>query len=64
MLTRFKRLKAAAGLLLAGALLLQLGPCTSADLQAQMANGLRTALNGFFDVGTTALANDVFDVDD
>jgi hypothetical protein len=49
---------------LCAATMLNLGPCTTDDLKTQLAGGLRTAINGLFNVGVTAFANDVFDVDD
>ena len=58
--TRFRQIIAG----LCAATLLNLGPCTSEDLKQQLAGGLRTAINGLFNIGVTAFANDVFDVDD
>lgn len=50
--------------LAAGWGLLQVGSCTTQDVQVQLANGLKTALNGLFNITSTAIANEVFDVDD
>ena len=50
--------------MVSGAMILALGPCTTDDAQAQLANGLRTAFNGMFNIATTAFTNGVFDVDD
>jgi len=39
------------------------GPCTTTDLQGQLANGFRTSLNGLLNIGTTAFVNSLFGVD-
>ena len=48
---------------LAGAFVFAVG-CTTANLQAQFANGLRTAMTGVFNLGSAQVANIIFDVDD
>ena len=58
-----KKIRIAAGLLV-GCCLLQAGNCTTQKVKTQFANGLSTALNGVFNIGTTNLANEIFDVDD
>ena len=50
--------------LLTGAMMFQLGSCTTQDVKTQLSRGFSTALNGMFGIIVTDLANDVFDVDD
>jgi len=50
--------------LLSGSIVLALGSCTTQTVKTQFANGLSGALNGLFNVATTDLANEIFDVDD
>ena len=52
------------GWLLSGSIVLALGNCTTQDVKTQFANGLSITLNGLFNVASTDLANEIFDVDD
>lgn len=50
--------------LLAGSMMLQVGSCTTQAVKTQLSKGLTTSLNGLFNIVTTDVANEVFDVDD
>lgn len=50
--------------LLTGAMMFQVGSCTSQDVKTQFSRGLSTTLNGMFNIVATDLGNEVFDVDD
>ena len=54
----------AAVALLTGAMMFQLGSCTTQDVKTQLSRGFSTALNGMFSIVASDLANEVFDVDD
>ena len=57
-------IRAAVAGLLAGAMAVQVGSCTTQDVKAQFSRGLSTALNGLFNIASTDLSNEIFDVDD
>lgn len=45
-----------------GSLLAALGPCTTNDLQGQLAGGMRTAINGMLNIAVTQFTNDLWGV--
>ncbi len=60
----FRKTKMAVIGLMAGASMFAVGSCTSDAVKTQFSKGLTTALNGVFNISSSNLANQVFDVDD
>jgi hypothetical protein len=60
---RWLQIKLALAVLCSGPLLLGT-QCTSDNVQTQLANGLNTTILNVLGLGTSELANEVFDVDD
>ena len=52
------------GTVLAGAMLFNVGNCTTNNIKTQMSKGFASTLTGLFNIGSTGLADEVFDVDD
>lgn len=47
---------------MSGSALAALGPCTTNDLQTQLAGGMRTAINGMLNIVVTQFTNDLWGV--
>ncbi len=60
----FKRTKFLLGALLAGSVLFNVGNCTTDQVKVQLSKGLSSALTGIFNISSTDVADEVFDVDD
>ncbi|MHC4063703.1 MAG: hypothetical protein ACYSUQ_10385 [Planctomycetota bacterium] len=58
------RIKALLALIGTGALVFNLGNCTTDNVQTQLANGLNATMLNVLGLGTRSLADEVFDVDD
>jgi len=58
------RVKAVLALVGTGALALNIGGCTTQDIKTQLANGFNSTVLNILGIGTRALADEVFDVDD
>ena len=60
----FKRKTFLVGALMAGSLLFNVGNCTTTNVKAQLSKGLSSTLTGIFNISSTGVADEVFDVDD
>ncbi|MCH7812594.1 MAG: hypothetical protein IID40_01105 [Planctomycetes bacterium] len=58
------RVKALLALIGSGALVFQIGNCTSDQVKAQMSAGVSTTILNILGLGTRSLTDEIFDVDD
>ncbi len=58
------RIKALLALMGTGAMLFNVGNCTTDNVRTQLSSGLNSAILGILGLGTQPLADDLFDVDD